>query len=420
MLDLKWIRENSDALQKGLDAKNTPFDVSELLTLDQKRRAHLKEVEDLKSKRNSANEKVSQLKKSGKNTESNNIINSLKTISQNIKEIDQRVGELSTKMDNLLMSIPNIPHESVPITKTPAENPVVRTWSEPKEFGFKPLTQMELGESKGKPYFSMEWGSKITGTGFPVYRGAGARLERALINFMMDMHAREHGYEEIWPPALVNRESMTGTGQLPLFDEDMYRLKEEDFYLIPTAEVPVTNLLRNQTLKEADLPIKFVAYSPCFRREAGSYGRDTKGLSRVHQFDKIEMVKFVKPEEALAELEALTANAEAVLQALGLPYRVLLLGSGDMSFSSSKCYDLEVWAPGTKKWFEVSSCSAFGDFQARRMNIRFKRNGGGKPEFVHTLNGSGVALARTFLCLLENYQKEDGTVELPEVLKRYL
>lgn len=420
MLDLKWIRENPEALKKGLAAKNASFDVSKLLELDKKRLTQLQEVENLKSQRNAANEKVVLLKKSGKNDEANELIASMKSISQNIKEIDSEMGELSTEMDNLLMTIPNIPHESVPITKTPEENPVVRTWGEPKNFSFKPLTQMELGTSEKNPYFSMDWGSKITGSGFPVYRGAGARLERALINFMIEMHAQAHGYEEIWPPALVNRDSMTGTGQLPKFEEDMYKLKDEDFYLVPTAEVPVTNLLRNQTLQESDLPIKFVAYSPCFRREAGSYGKDTKGLSRVHQFDKIEMVKFVKPENAHEELESLTGNAEAILQALGLPYRVLLLGSGDMSFSSSKCYDLEVWAPGTGKWFEVSSCSTFGDFQARRMNIRFKRNGGGKPEYVHTLNGSGVALARTFLCLLENYQKEDGSVELPEVLKKYL
>jgi seryl-tRNA synthetase len=265
----------------------------------------------------------------------------------------------------------------------------------------------------------MEKGSRVTGSAFPVYEGFGARLERALINFMIDFHATRHGYKEIWPPALVNRPSMTGTGQLPKFEEDMYRLRDDDLFLVPTAEVPVTNLLRDEVLNEKDLPVKYVAYSPCFRREAGSYGKDTRGLSRVHQFDKVELVKFVRPGSGLDELELLVRDAEEILQALEIPYRVVLLGSGDLSFAGVKCYDLEAWAPAAKKWFEVSSCSFFGDFQARRANIRY-RTQAGKVEFLHTLNGSGVALARTVLCLLENFQTPDGKVEMPKALKPYL
>jgi seryl-tRNA synthetase len=295
----------------------------------------------------------------------------------------------------------------------------VRTWGEPRKFYFKPANHLELGAERNA-LFSMAWGAKLTGSGFPVYRGLGARLERALINFMIDLHVSKHKFTEVWPPALVNRASMTGTGQLPKMEEDMYRLKEEDFFLIPTAEVPVTNIHRDDVLQEKDLPVYYTAYSPCFRREAGSYGKDTQGLMRVHQFDKIEMVKFVKPESSMDELESLTGCAEAVLQALELPYRVVLLGSGDMSFAAAKCYDLEVWAPGTEKWFEVSSCSTFGDFQARRANIRFRREATNKLEFVHTLNGSGVALARTVLCIIENFQTAEGKIEFPKALKPYL
>ena len=420
MLDLKWIRENPDLFRAGLEAKNTSFDLEKLLELDSQRRTHLKEAEDLKAKRNSSNEEVVRLKKSGKNEEATSLIASLKSISQKIEEIDYKVVEISKKLDIFLYSIPNIIDKTVPISKGADGNKVVRAWGNPRKFDFKPLDHLELATKAG--CLSMQWGSKITGAGFPVYKGEGARLERALINFMLDLHTGKHGYTEIWPPALVNRDSMTGTGQLPKFEEDMYRLREEDLFLVPTAEVPVTNLLRDEMLEEKDLPIKFAAYSPCFRREAGSYGKDTRGLSRVHQFDKVELVKFVKPENSLEELESLVADAEAVLQALELSYRVVLLGSGDMSFAAAKCYDLEVWAPATQKWFEVSSCSTFGDFQARRMNIKFRREKTQKLELVHTLNGSGVALARIVLCLLENIQDQNGVdikKNVPKILKTY-
>ncbi len=416
MLDLKWIRENPDLVRKGLAAKASPFDLNGLLQLDSQRRSLLKEVEDLKALRNSANDEIATFKKSGQKEAAEAKIASLKSSSQKIKEIDDKVGELSIKIDTIAYTIPNIPHESVPVAVGASGNQVVRSWGEPRKLA-NPKDHLEVG----KDWVSMNWGSRITGAGFPVYKGFGAKLERALLNFMIDLHATRHGYVEVWPPALVNRTSMTGTGQLPKFEDDMYRLKDEDYFLVPTAEVPVTNLLREETLEEKDLPIKFVAYSPCFRREAGSYGKDTKGLSRVHQFDKVEMVKFVKPEDSLNELETLVKNAEEVLQALELPYRVLLLGSGDTSFSAAKCYDLEVWAPASQKWFEVSSCSTFGDFQARRMNIRFRRATTQKLEYVHTLNGSGVALARTVLCLLENFQfTGDNPDQFPKALRPYL
>ncbi len=418
MLDLKWIRENPDLVRQGLAAKNAFFDLDELLRLDGERRAHLKTVEELKARRNEANDQISHFKKVGKKDEADTAIASMKDISQKIKEIDAIVGGVERKIDEMMYVIPNMPHSDVPVGPGNSANRVLKTWGQMRTFPFKAKDHLEIAEKAG--WLSMARGSKITGTAFPVYEGMGARLERALVNFMLDIHAKQHGYKEIWPPALVNRASMTGTGQLPKFEEDMYKLQDDDLFLVPTAEVPVTNLLRDEAIEEKDLPVKFAAYSPCFRREAGSYGKDTKGLSRVHQFDKVELVKFVKPEKGLEELEALLANAEAVLQALELPYRVLLLGSGDMSFSAAKCYDIEVWAPGTEKWFEVSSCSWFADFQARRMNIKYRHADTRKLELVHTLNGSGVALARTVLCLLENFQQEDGSVQFPKALESYL
>lgn len=423
MLDLKWIRENPEAVKKGLEAKNVKISLDDFLALDEERRALLQEAEALKAKRNEANLEISRLKKEGSPADA--VLAEMKAISQKIKDMDQKVGDVEQKSAEIALMIPNMPHDDVPVSKGAEANKVVRTWGEPRKFDFKPLTQVELAIETKDPadqLLSMAWGAHITGSGFPVYRGMGAKLERALINFMIDFHVAKHGYEEIWPPSLVNRQSMIGTGQLPKMEEDMYKLKDEDFFLIPTGEVPVTNLYGGQTLQEKDLPIKHVAYTPCFRREAGSYGKDTKGLSRVHQFDKVELVKFVKPEESLNELELLVNDAEDILQALELPYRVLLLGSGDMSFAAAKCYDLEVWAPGTEKWFEVSSCSVFKDFQARRAGIRFKR-GSDKPEFVHTLNGSGLALARIVLCLIENFQTTEGKVDFehfPKALKPYL
>jgi len=416
LLDLKWIRENPELVRKGLEAKGAKVPLDELLRLDHERRLLLKEVEDFKARRNAANDEITLLKKAGKSAEA--VISSIKSTSQKIKEIDEQVGGLSLKIDNLLYVIPNLPLETVPIARGVEGNKIVRTWGELKKLDFKPQDHLQLGSKLG--WFSMELGGKITGAAFPVYLGKGAKLERALINFMIDYHTKHHGYTEVWPPALVNRQSMTGTGQLPKFEEDMYRLKDDDYFLVPTAEVPLTNLLRDEMLEEKNLPIRYTAYSPCFRREAGSYGKDTRGLSRVHQFDKVELVKFVKPENSDQELEDLVANAEAILKALELPYRVVLLGSGDMSFASAKCFDLEVWAPATEKWFEVSSCSAFGDFQARRANIRFRRSDTKKVEYVHTLNGSGLALARIVLCLLENFQTPSGDIQFPKALLPYL
>ncbi|MSR77393.1 MAG: serine--tRNA ligase [Candidatus Omnitrophica bacterium] len=419
MLDLKFIRENRDLVSRGLKAKNSKFDLQELLHCDTKRRAAVQEVEELKRQRNLANDQIVSFKKSGQAIQVEEAISQMRSVSQKIDEFDKEVGGIDEKMTNLLLNIPNLPHIDVPISETPAGNKVVREWGKPKVFSFKPKEHLEIANKQG--WISMERGSKISGAGFPVYLGKGARLERALINFMLDFHTKKHGYTEVWVPALVNRQSMTGTGQLPKFEEDMYQLKHEDYFLIPTAEVPITNLLRNEVLNEADLPVKYTGYTPCFRREAGSYGKDTRGLSRVHQFDKIEMVKFVKPEKGIEELELLVKDAEDILQALELPYRVLLLCSADMSFSAAKCYDLEVWAPGTQKWFEVSSCSLFTDFQARRINVKYRPSGvQNKSEYVHTLNGSGVALARTVLCLLENGQTEQGEIQFPTALEPYL
>lgn len=416
MLDLKRVRENPESIKKGVEAKGGSLELDRLLQLDAKRRALIKEVEDLKAQRNAANDEITRLKKEGKTPDQ--VIKSIKTASQKIKNIDGEVGDIDHKIEDIMIFIPNIPHESVPIAPGPKGNKIVRSWGNIRKLEFTGKDHLDLAENLG--WLSMDKGSKITGSGFPVYQGFGARLERALINFMVDFHVKNHGYMEMWTPSLVNEESMRGTGQIPKMKEDMYKLEGDNYYLIPTAEVPLTNLLRNEILKEEDLPVKYTAYSPCFRREAGSYGKDTRGLSRVHEFDKIEMVKFVKPEDSLDELEALVKDAEEILQALELPYRVNLLGSGDMSFAASKCYDLEVWAPVTKKWFEVSSCSVFGDFQARRINVRFRRGSSKKVEFVHTLNGSGVALARTVLCLLENFQTQDGKVEFPKALQPYL
>lgn len=423
VIDLKWIRENLELATQGTKSKNVEINFNELMTLDEDRRSFIQEVEQLKAKRNEASEKIAQLKKTHQPVDE--IMQEMKSISQKIKDMDAQVGEKDEKIAKIMLLIPNTPAKDVPVSKGAENNKVVRSWGEMKTFSFKAKTQVELGiepEDIKDQMLSMAWGSHITGSGFPVYRGKGARLERALINFMLDYHIAKHGYEEIWPPSLVNRQSMIGTGQLPKMEDDMYKLAEEDFFLIPTGEVPVTNLYGGKIFQEEELPVKHVAYTPCFRREAGSYGKDTKGLSRVHQFDKVEMVKFVKPEDSDQELESLVKDAEDILQALELPYRVLLLGSGDMSFAAAKCYDLEVWAPGSEKWFEVSSCSTFRDFQARRANIRFKR-GSEKPEFVHTLNGSGLALARIFLCLLENFQTESGKIDFdrfPKALQPYL
>jgi len=408
MLDIKFIRENPDLVKRAIKNRGLSIDIDGLLELDKKRREFISEVESLKAERN----KVSKSGKPGPD-----IIEKMKAISQKIDFLDKKVEEIDQKITNSMLIIPNIPHNSLPVGG-PEANKVIKTWGKEKKFNFKVLDHIELGQNLDILDFPRS--SKISGAGFCLFKGLGALLERALINFMLDLHTKEHGYKEIFPPFLVNRESMTGTGQLPKLEEDMYRLKDDDLFLIPTAEVPVTNLHRDEVLDEEDLPIYYTAYTACFRREAGSYGKDTKGLMRVHQFDKVELVKFVKPETSYDELESLLGNAEEVLRRLQLPYRVVMLSTGDIGFAAAKCYDIEAWAPGIQRYLEVSSCSNFENFQARRANIRYRPRNSKKLEYVHTLNGSGIAMARTVVAILENYQEEDGTVLIPEVLRPYM
>ena len=416
MLDLTFIRENKDLVRNHLKIRAPKLDFDEFLRLDQMRREDLKNLDDLRAQKNKANDEISQLLKAKKDPKE--MIAAMKLISQKIGEWETRTGDIEKKVTDILMVIPNIPHASVNPGADSSQNLEVSHWGEPKKLSFKPREHSELGQELG--ILDMARAAKISGSGFAVFSGAGARLQRSLLNFMLDYHTTEHGYKECWPPALVNRATMTGTGQLPKFEEDMYRLKDDELYLIPTAEVPVTNLHRDETLREEDLPLKYTAYTPCFRREAGSYGKDTKGLVRVHQFDKVELVKFSKPENSYEEHDKMLKDAEKILQLLDLPYRVLKLCSGDMGFSAAKCYDIEVWAAGLGRWLEVSSVSNFETFQARRANIRFKRKDTGKTEFVHTLNGSGLALPRVMIAILENYQNVDGSVLIPEVLRAYM
>jgi seryl-tRNA synthetase len=407
MLDIKFIRENPDIVRASIKNRNLKLDIQEVLDLDSERRQILAQVEAFKAERNT-------ISKKGK--PDNVIIDKMKALSQKIDDLDKKVEEIDKKLGNLMLYIPNIAHISVPIGGI-ENNKEVKKWGEHRKFDFKPKTHIELGAELDILDFPRS--SKISGSGFCLFKGLGALLERALINFMLDLHTTHHGYKEIFPPFLVNRASMTGTGQLPKLEEDMYRLKDDDLFLIPTAEVPVTNIHRDDILDESELPIYYTAYTACFRREAGSYGKDTKGLMRVHQFDKVELVKFVKPETSFDELEKLLNNAEQVLQRLGLVYKVAMLSTEDISFAASKCYDIEAWAPGIEKNLEVSSCSNFTDFQARRANIKYRAKDK-KLEYVHTLNGSGIAMARTVVCILENYQQKDGSVVIPEVLRPYM
>lgn len=415
MLDLKFIRDNKDLVKEGLKNKRSTIDIDQVIAIDEERRKVMTEVEALKAERNKANDQISVLMKEKKNPK--DIIEQMKSVSQKIAELDKKVGELDEKLDKFIYIIPNIPDKSSPVGG-PEANKIVKTWGKNPQFDFKPKTHIELAEHLGIIGFGTA--AKITGSNFVLFMGLGARLERALINFMLDLHTKKHGYKEIFPPYLVNRRSMTGTGQLPKLEEDMYKLKDDDLFLIPTAEVPVTNILASEVVDEEKLPIYYTAYTACFRREAGSYGKDTKGLVRVHQFDKVEMVKFVKPETSFDELEKLLADAEEVLQLLNLPYRVALLATGDMSFAAAKCYDIELFAAGVNAHLEVSSCSNFTDFQARRANIRYRQKDTKKPAFVHTLNGSGVALARLVVAILENYQNKDGSVNIPQALVPYM
>ncbi len=415
MLDLKFIRDNPDSVRCGLRAKNVDFAVEELLGLDQKRRSSLVQLDELRNKQNLANDEISRLLKEKKDPQEK--IRGMKEVSNRIAKWEAAVKELEQAIDQILIRVPNLPHPSVPVGG-PEANREVRRWGKPRQFDFKPRTHLEIAEALD--IIDFKRAAKITGSNFVLYKKEGARLERALYNFMLDLHVREHGYEEVFPPFLVNRLAMTATGQLPKMEEDMYKLSAEDLFLIPTAEVPVTNIHRDEILKEEDMPIYYTAYTACFRREAGSYGKDTKGLIRVHQFDKVELVKFVRPPTSYDELEKLVLNAEAVLQLLDLPYRVVLLATSELSFAAAKCYDLEVYAPAVDQWLEVSSCSNFEDFQARRANIRFKAKGDKKPSFVHTLNGSGVALARCMVAILENYQTEEGELRIPQPLQPYM
>ncbi|HBR15624.1 MAG TPA: serine--tRNA ligase [Candidatus Omnitrophica bacterium] len=415
MFDIKLIREELETVKKGLAAKGAKIILDDVLQKDKKRRDVLTELDQLRNEKNLANETISLFIKEKKDPKEQ--IAAMKVVSLRIAELEPQVKDLEAEINSCLLGIPNLPHPSVPIGG-PESNREVRCWGDPKHFDFKPKTHIEIAEDLD--IIDFKRATKISGSHFILFKKAGARLERALYNFMLDIHTAEHGYTEVFPPVLVNRQSMTGTGQLPKMEEDMYKLKDDDLFLIPTAEVPVTNIHRDEIFNEDELPVYYAAYSPCFRREAGSYGKDTRGLVRVHQFDKVELVKFVKPETSYEEHEKLVANAERIFQLLGLPYRVVLLASGDMSFAAAKCYDIEAYAAGMERWLEVSSCSNFEDFQARRANIRFKGKETKKTAFVHTLNGSGVALARTLAALIENYQNEDGSVMIPLVLQPYM
>lgn len=416
MLDLKFIRENLDLVKKAIKDKGESVDVDRLIELDKKRREILREVEELKHQRNVTSQEIARLKREGKDAQ--DLILQMREVGEKIKQLDEQVKSVESEIYNLQIWIPNIPHPSVPVGTSEKDNVEVKRWGKPPEMDFEPRPHWELAEKLGIIDFSR--GSKVAGSFFVNFKGLGAKLERALINFMLDLHIEKHGYNEVFPPFVVNRDCMFGTGQLPKLEEDMYLVEKDDLFLIPTAEVPVTNLHRDEILQEKDLPLYYTAYTPCFRREAGSYGRDTRGLVRIHQFDKVEMVKFVKPENSYDELETLLVDAEEVLQLLNLPYRVVKLNTSDLSFAAAKCYDIEVWAPGVQKWLEVSSCSNYEDFQARRANIRFRREATGKVEYVHTLNGSGLALPRTVIAIIENYQTDEGTVVIPEVIREYM
>lgn len=419
MLDLKKIRSNPEEVKKSLLNRGEDFDVSvidKVVELDEKRRKNLVEVENLKSKRNKDSGEIPKLKKAGQNTDA--LMAEMKKLSDDIKNIDAEVSKIDEEIEYIMLRIPNIPHPSVPEGKSDAENVEIRKWGEPRKFDFEFKAHWDVGT--GLDILDFERAGKVAGSRFTFYKGLGARLERSVINFFLDTHVEKHGYKEVLPPYMVNRDSMTGTGQLPKFEEDAFKVENNGFFLIPTAEVPVTNLHRDEILKAEDLPVKYAAYSACFRSEAGSAGRDTRGLVRQHQFNKVELVKFAKPEESYEELEKLTHDAEEVLQMLGLPYRVVRICKGDLGFTAALKYDIEVWMPSYNRYVEISSCSNFEDFQARRANIKFRRDPKAKPEFVHTLNGSGVAIGRTVAAILENYQNADGSVTIPEVLKQYM
>ncbi len=417
MLDLKFLRANFNEVKEKLKFRGEDLtDLGRFEELDAKRRELIAQTEELKSKRNEVSQQIAQLKR--EKQDADHLIVEMREVGDRVKQLDEELRSVEEELELLLLSIPNVPHESTPVGETEDDNVEVRKWGEIKQFDFEPKPHWDLGTDLN--ILDFERASKVTGSRFVFYKGLGARLERALINFMMDLHMDEHGYEEILPPYMVNRTSMTGTGQLPKFEEDAFKIKEEDYFLIPTAEVPVTNLHRDEILSGDQLPIAYTAYSACFRSEAGSAGRDTRGLIRQHQFNKVELVRFVKPEDSYDELEKLTGHAEKVLQLLGLPYRVLSMCTADLGFTAARKYDIEVWIPSYETYREISSCSNFESFQARRANIRFRRDTKAKPEHVHTLNGSGLAIGRTVAAILENYQQEDGSIQIPEVLRPYM
>jgi len=415
MLSIDIIRNNPKEVEQGLARKGEKLLISEIIKIDESYRSDLAQANEMRAERNVTSDKIARAKKLGEN--SDKAINAMRKLSQQIKVLEEKTQSSKNELDQLLLGLPNIPHESVPEGKDEKNNQLVREWGETLDRDFNIIAHLELG--KALSLFDFERGAKISGSGFPLYTGKGAKLERALINFMLDFQTEQHGYTEIFPPFLVRPESAVTTGQLPKLADDMYASEKDDLWLIPTAEVPLTNIHQNEILSEDQLPINYTAYSACFRREAGSYGKDTRGFLRVHQFNKVELVKFVKPENSYKELEKLVGQAEAILQSLGLKYRVIELCTGDLSFAAAKCYDLELWAPGEEKWLEVSSCSNFENFQARRGNIRYRRNSDKQVEFVHTLNGSGVATPRLLVALLETYQNKDGTIAIPEPLQPY-
>lgn len=414
MLDMRFIRENPDIVKSAVLNKNERADIDQILELDELKRKLQYEFDNMRAEQNRVSKQIPELKKNGEDTTV--VLKQMKEISAKIKAVSIELSNAGEKLDSILLNVPNIPHTDVPIGGE-EDNKFIREWGEKKQFDFDPVDHLEL--IKKNKLIDFKRATKLSGSGFIGYTGMGAQLERALINFMLDFHITKHGYDEVSLPIIVNRETMTGTGQLPKLEDDMYHIDEDDLFLVPTAEVSVTNFFAQEILNNDTLPKKFISYSPCFRREAGSYGKETKGLQRVHQFNKVEMVRFVKPDSSYEVLEEMVQDAEDILQALGLHYRVMSLATGDLSFASAKTFDLEVWAPGAKKYLEVSSISNFEDFQARRASIRF-RNDEGKVEFVHTLNGSGLATPRTFIALIETFQRADGTFEIPEVLLPYI
>uniref|UniRef100_A0A7C3SIW8 Serine--tRNA ligase n=1 Tax=Desulfobacca acetoxidans TaxID=60893 RepID=A0A7C3SIW8_9BACT len=418
MLDLRFVREHVDEVQEALKKRGLDISLDEFLAKDRERRAALTRLDELRHQRNALSDEVGRMKRAGLQVEAQPLIAQVKDINQQIKALEDQVDELDLWVKDFLLNLPNLPGPSVPFGLTSDDNPVVRTWGEPPRFDFEPRPHWDIGEALD--ILDFERAAKIAGSRFALLKGAGSLMERALINFMLDLHTRRHGYTEVWPPFMTNRAAMTGTGQLPKFAHDLFKLEGWDYFLVPTAEVPVTNIHREEILQEEDLPIYYTAYTPCFRSEAGSYGKDVRGLIRQHQFDKVELVKFTTPETSYDELEKLLRDAEAVLQELGLHYRVVVLCTGDLGFAAAKTYDIEVWIPSQGLYREISSCSNFTDYQARRAAIRFRRQEGGGTEFVHTLNGSGLAVGRTMVAILEQYQQKDGSVVIPEKLRPYM